>query len=148
LTFRSKIDGYYKILTSILLVVVLGTFILPVIFDSEANKTDLIICVLISVGLIGSILWYTFSVKYTFNDKHLIVKGAFFRSRILYKDIIFVSHLEKTLDTLVGYRLMTAKSGLEIAYKTGLMGSVKISPEDEELFLLELKKRCPNLQIK
>lgn len=148
MTFHSKIDGYYKICMLMLFLLVLGTLVLPVIFDTEANKTDLIIGISIPVILIACILWYTFSVKYIITDKYLIVKGAFFRSRILYKDILFVSHINKILDTLIGYRLMTAKKGLEIAYKTGLIGSVKISPADEEVFLSELQKRCPNLEIR
>jgi len=131
-----------------LFLLVLGTIVLPVIFDTEANKTDLIIDISIPVVLIACILWYTFSVKYIITDKYLIVKGAFFSSRILYKDILFVSHINKILDTLIGYRLMTAKKGLEIAYKTGLIGSGKISPADEEVFLSELQKRCPNLEVK
>ena len=48
---------------------------------------------------------------------------------------------------LSGFQLLTAKKGLEISYNSGVVGSVKISPQDEEAFLAELKKREPHVNI-
>jgi hypothetical protein len=36
---------------------------------------------------------------------------------------------------------------IEIHYKTGLLGSVKISPEEKEVFIEELKKRNPSIKV-
>ncbi|KYD25219.1 hypothetical protein B4110_3001 [Parageobacillus toebii] len=43
--------------------------------------------------------------------------------------------------------MLSSASGIEIFYKSGILGSVKISPKEKELFLSELKKRCPNAII-
>ena len=90
------------------------------------------------------ILWSSFSIKYVFHQDYLFVKGGPFRSRIPYENITKVS---PTSSIFVGYRLLSSRDAIEIFYKTSLMGSVKISPEDQKAFIAELKKRCPNSVI-
>lgn len=48
----------------------------------------------------------------------------------------------------VGYRVLSSRDAIELHYKTGLLGSVKISPEQKELFIEELQKRNKLINIK
>ncbi|WP_301722872.1 PH domain-containing protein [Planococcus shixiaomingii] len=91
----------------------------------------------------GVILWMTFSIQYVFYQDYLFVKGGPFRSRIPYEQITKVS---PTTDIFTGYRILSSRDGVEIFYKTAILGSVKISPENKKEFISEVKKRCPNIQ--
>jgi len=117
--------------------------ILPLILSEERTTSELITRISIFVASVLFILWFVFSMRYTLLNQHLLVKSAFIKSRIPYDDITMVSHINSTLDMLSGYQLLTAKKGLAISYKTGIIGSVKISPIEKELFLSELKNVVP-----
>ncbi len=58
-----------------------------------------------------------------------------------------MTRISTTNDIFTGYRLLSSKNGIEIFYKSASLGSVKISPKDVELFISELKQRCPTIQI-
>jgi uncharacterized protein YtpQ (UPF0354 family) len=60
---------------------------------------------------------------------------------IPYKEITSIS---PTKDIFTGYRILSSMDALEIAYKSAFMGSVKISPQKKELFIAQIKKRCPH----
>ena len=47
----------------------------------------------------------------------------------------------------MGYIILSSRDGIEIFDKTSMLGSIKISPQDQKAFIAELKKRCPNLEI-
>ncbi|MDG5787174.1 PH domain-containing protein [Evansella sp. AB-P1] len=82
--------------------------------------------------------WNILDIKYEFLSECLLVKGGFFRSKIYYSEITKIS---TTTNPWYGYRIMGASKGIEIFYNSALMGSVKISPKEEEHFVEELKKR-------
>lgn len=82
--------------------------------------------------------WITFGIKYVFTDEYLLVKGGPFHSKIRYENITKVA---KTNDIFTGFRLLTSKPAIEIFYMTASLGSVKISPQNAELFLIELENR-------
>ncbi|MGX9134221.1 PH domain-containing protein [Rummeliibacillus sp. JY-2-4R] len=142
--FRSKIDHYFVVVISITIIVILAVFLLPLIFDHERRITDTIIVLSLCVLTVGFVLWTAFSNIYVFYQDYLLVKGGLFQSRIPYEEIIRIS---PTKEILTGYRLLSSNDGLELFYKTAILGSVKISPKDKELFISEIKKRCPNAQI-
>jgi hypothetical protein len=129
---------------SITLFVILAVFIIPLSLDNERTIIDTIVVMSLCVLSIGFILWSAFSIKYVFYQDHLFVKGGLFRSRIPYEEITRIS---TTKEIFTGYRLLSSKVGIEIFYKSSSLGSVKISPKDIELFISEIKKRCPNVQL-
>ncbi len=129
---------------SITLFVILAVFIIPLSLDNERTVTDTIVVLSLCVLSIGFIMWSAFSIKYAFYQDHLFVKGGFFRSRIPYKEITRIS---TTKEIFTGYRLLSSKDGIEIFYKSSSLGSVKISPKDIELFISEIRQRCPNVQL-
>lgn len=142
--FHSKVDNFFVVTISIMLFVILAIFIIPLSLDSERTIIDTIVVLSLCILSIVFILWSAFSVKYVFYQDHLFVKGGIFRSRIPYEEITRIS---TTKEIFTGYRLLSSKDGIEIFYKSSTLGSVKISPKDIELFISEIKKRCPNVQI-
>jgi len=144
LVFRSKVDKFFIAIMSTSVLVILAVCLIPLFFDHGRTTTDTIIVLSLCMLSIGFVLWPAFSIQYVFYPDHLLVKGGPFRSKIPYETITKVS---PTKEIITGYRLLSAKNGLEIFYTTAIFGSVKISPQDRELFLSELRKRCPNVQI-
>lgn len=144
MVFRSKIDSFFIFIISFSILVICGVLLIPLFIDETRTILDTVIVFSLLIICVGVLIWSVFSIKYVFYDDHLLVKGGPFRSRILYQDITMVS---PTKDIFTGYRLLSSTNGIEIFYKSGLLGSVKISPKEKELFLSELKKRCPNAII-
>ncbi|BDG46013.1 PH domain-containing protein [Parageobacillus sp. KH3-4] len=144
MVFRAKIDSFFIFIMSITILVLSGVLLIPLFTDKTRTMLDTVIVFSLLIISVGFITWSVFSIKYVFYDDYLLVKGGPFRSRILYQEITKVS---PTKDIYTGYRLLSSKSGIEIFYKSGTLGSVKISPKENELFLSELKKRCPNVII-
>ncbi|WP_078552007.1 PH domain-containing protein [Bacillus alkalicellulosilyticus] len=144
MVFRSKIDRFFVVFIMILVLIIGVSTFFPLALE---DGTDLsVVITLTSTFLIiaSFVLWCVFSVKYVFYDDYLFVKGGPFRSRISYQDITKIS---PTSEIFTGYRLLSSRDALEVFYKTGAFGSVKISPRDKKEFLTELSKRCPNIQI-
>jgi hypothetical protein len=91
---------------------------------------------------VGFLLWVSFSINYIFQENHLLVKAGPIRKRILYSEI---TSIRPTEDILTGYRILSSIDALAISYQSGLMGEIKISPRDKDVFLAELAIRVPKL---
>lgn len=144
MTFRAKIDSLFVKIISAVVIVISTVFLLPVILEDEMKASELFIVLSLMVLTVAFILHSAFSIKYTFHERYLFVKGGFFRSRIPYEEI---SRVCATNEIFFGYRLLSSKDAIEIFYKTASMGSVKISPKEKELFLMELKKRGSHIKM-
>ena len=145
MTFQSKVDRFFSNLILIVVLIIGALIFLPLFFEDFRNELiTVLVYTTILLIVIGFILWITFSIKYVFNQNYLFVKGGPFRSRIPYENITKVS---PTTEIFTGYRILSAKDGLEIFYKNAALGSVKISPKNKSEFIIELKRRCPNVQI-
>ncbi|MGG3927602.1 PH domain-containing protein [Metabacillus fastidiosus] len=105
---------------------------------------DLIVVFSILFITVGLIIWTTFFIRYIFYESYLFLRAGPFRSKIMYEDIMKV---KQTNDIFTGYRLLSSKEAIEIFYKTGKFGSVKISPAEKQKFITELKKHCPHTEI-
>ncbi|MFD2924938.1 PH domain-containing protein [Halobacillus naozhouensis] len=143
--FRSKIDSMFIAITSVVLLIIGIVFLVPYIFD-ESTHTFTFTAVWLSIFFltIAFILWVSFSINYTFHETYLHVKGGPFFSKIPYDEITKVAPTE---DIYTGYRLLSSSKGIEIHYKSGILGSVKISPREKHRFLSELKKHCPQAEV-
>lgn len=143
--FQPKIDSFFIIVLSVIIVVISAVFLVPLGLDLSSGRTfstgEWTIILSIYLASVGFMLWTFFGIKYALHDDHLYVQGGPFRSHIRYSDITKVA---SSLDMYTGYKLLTAKKGIEIHYRTAFFGCVKISPKEIDLFLVELKKRCPN----
>lgn len=145
MTFRAKIDSFFVSFITIIILLIGAVTLLPALIDKEASLTDIIIITIVFIGIEGFIIWTSFFIKYSFNKEFLLVRGGLFHSKIPYEKIKKVT---PTKNIFTGYRILSSKQGLELFYDTGIFGSVKISPLNEEEFINELKKRCPNIQMK
>jgi len=92
----------------------------------------------------GAIFWSHLSIRYTFKKEHLYIYGGIFRFKIPYEKITSV---KRATDYLTGIRVMSATNGLSIFDSHTTFGEIKISPVDEETFLLTLQKHAPHVQI-
>jgi len=138
--FRSRFDNAFIIFLAAITVLILAVCFLPMALDREAREALPVIAPLCVLTL-GFLAWNTLSIKYVLTMDYLYVQGGPFRSRIPYGGITRVA---PTRNVWYGYRLTTAFDAIEIFYRKGLLGSVKITPRDPERFIAELKKRCPN----
>lgn len=100
---------------------------------------------ILMIGIIGTLLiWTLFGIRYEFHEGHLYLQGGPFRSRIRYENVFKVERIESVGPLLSGYRILASRqNAIEIHYRGGLFGGVKIAPDDLEGFLEELVKRCP-----
>lgn len=144
MVFRAKVDRYFVLLFVLVVLAVALAIFFPLWLDDAADALDVRLMALFFQLTAGFLFWCCFSVKYEFREDHLFVKGGPFRSRIPYGQIRKVT---PTRDIFTGYRLLSSFDALEIFYDRALLGSVKISPRDQEAFLAELKKRCPHVRI-
>lgn len=140
--FRSKVDHFFIWTIGIAILIIAVSTFLPFFIEDDVPVAAAIILISSFIVCTGFILWVSFAVSYEFKDEYLFVKGGPLKSRIRYDEITKVS---KTRDIFSGYRMLSARDSIEVFYKSGLMGSVKISPENESQFIAELKKRCPKL---
>lgn len=146
--FRSKIDRTFKIMMSVALVIVALATLWPVAYELFYTNSPEYLAIWIMVALFvvcaSFLLWITIDIHYTFNDDYLFVKGGPFRSKIKYKDMTKVN---KSSNILVGYRILSSKDALEIHYKSALMGSIIISPDNQEKFLKVLSEKAPHITL-
>jgi hypothetical protein len=142
--FRSKIDRFFISVIFISLLLITIAYLIPLIFIGRPSIMDIIVVVSLYAFSAGFIIWTGFFQQYELCEDYLYIKGGPFRSRIFYGDL---SRVRATRDIYSGYRILSSRDALEIYYRTGFWGSVKISPRDKELFLSELDKRCSHLYI-
>ncbi|MGE6752754.1 PH domain-containing protein [Rossellomorea sp. NPDC071047] len=142
--FRSKIDRFFISVIFISLLLISIVFLIPLILMGRPSILDIIVVVSLYAFSAGIIIWTGFFQRYELCPDYLYIKGGPFRSRIFYGDL---TRVRATRDISTGYRILSSRDALEIYYRTGFWGSVKISPLDKELFLSELDKRCSHLFI-
>ncbi|HEY8529857.1 MAG TPA: PH domain-containing protein [Paenibacillaceae bacterium] len=140
--FRPRYDSKFVAFLAVTFLLTLGACAFAIVSEWEEEGREALPFVVPILALaIGFIAWNVLSIKYVLTMDYLYVQGGLFRSRIPYGDITRVA---PTRNVWYGYRLTTAFDAIEIFYRKGLLGSVKITPRDPERFLAELKKRCPN----
>lgn len=144
LVFRAKRDRFFIGFISIASIILLLSFLLPILFDPTLQLQDLMILAVVLFSVIGLLWWSTFSIQYTFLEDMLYVKGGPFRSKIPYHTI---TSIYGTKNIWTGYRILSSKEAIEILNSKTILGSIKISPEHLEAFLQELEKRAPQVQI-
>jgi len=140
--FRPRYDRKFVAFLVVSFLLILGVCAFAIVSDWEGEGREAVRFVAPIFALaIGFIAWNMLSIKYVLNMDELYVQGGPFRSRIPYGNIVRVA---PTRNVWSGYRLTTAFDAIEIFYRKARLGSVKITPQDPERFIAELKKRCPN----
>lgn len=142
MTFRSKVDRVFVISIGIAILIIAASCFFPYFIEDEVPVQAGIILTATFLLCTGFVVWISTDILYVLNEDHLFVKAGPIRRRIPYGEITKVT---PNHDIFTGFRLLSSSDGLEVSYKSALMGGVKISPEDKERFVTELKKRCPNI---
>jgi uncharacterized membrane protein YdbT with pleckstrin-like domain len=142
--FKVKRDTSFTLLMIIILIIVDSIIFIPTFFVDDHTSWDWMALVLIAFLTTAFLIWIWADIRYEMREDYLFVKGGPFRSRIAYNDI---TRITMSKNIWFGYRLLASMDAIEIHYKTGLLGSVKISPEEREVFIEELKKRNPSIKV-
>ncbi len=138
LIFRSEMDRTVKIFLSLVTLILAGVTLVPILFIPKVPLEAIIILSMTFLFSVMLIFWPFLQIKYILYEKYLLVIGGPFRSKIPYENI---TKITDNHDIWTGYRILSAKNGIEIFYKNGFWGSIKISPDNKQKFISELVKR-------
>lgn len=133
--FEIKMDSLMKfILWICVLVIIPFAFFVP-----EEEIYIILITALVMALIFLPIMYYSY---YELRDDYLYIKMSFIRVKVKYKDITAVregkyskmNNMAFSFDAII----------IERAFKK--FGELSISPQEKELFMLELRRRCPLLK--
>lgn len=141
--YKTKRDSFFVYLWTALILFINLVFFVPMLFDDISFDEILIVCILDFI-ISASLIWLAIDISYIIKDEYLLVKGGMFKSKILYKDI---TKITGSPNIWVGYRLLFSRDAIEIHYKTGLMGSVIISPENKQAFIHEILNKNSSIKV-
>ncbi len=97
---------------------------------------------LILLAVIANLLWIYFGTRYELKDGFLYWRQAFIRGKI---EIRSIRKIQKGKTMLVAIRPATAQKGLIIKYN--MYDEIYITPNTSELFIEEILKLNPNIEI-
>ncbi|GAK00128.1 hypothetical protein JCM19055_3200 [Geomicrobium sp. JCM 19055] len=91
--------------------------------------------------------WMLMTVKYVITEQQLNVQAGLIKSTIPYQKITRIERFRGLGYTSGGYKLHLVGDGFEIYYSNGWFGSVRISPQQDEQFLKEIRRHLSNDSI-
>lgn len=146
LKFKSRKDAPTVILfiVGILLALfVMGSgLLITILYEDAMSKILAIFFIGIAGAALAALVCNVVRTEYTLYDDILEITGGFSKKQLVYKQIYALQRTKKIfcLNSL-------ARKKFEVIYR-GDGPRLFISPENEEVFLKELKKHCKNLQIR
>ncbi len=141
MTFKSKIDWFFKIVLIVLPILATIGFI-SVLNDNETSKNEAYLFIFVISILFLFILSITLKTHYIFDPTTLICRSGFIKKQIEYSEIKKVT----TNTTLfVGLKLSLSIKGIVVQY--GKYEEIFISPLEQEKFLEILKEKNPTISI-
>ncbi|MCI3919453.1 PH domain-containing protein [Paenibacillus sp. TRM 82003] len=141
--YGSKRDAFFVVQWILILLLMNFVFLSPILFD-DVSGLELLVVIGFDVLFSAFIIWLALDIRYVLFEDYLFVKGGMFRSKIQYKDITKISGKP---NLWVGYRILFSRDAIEIYYKTGIMGSVVISPKDKASFIQQLVQCNNRIQL-
>ena len=102
------------------------------------------IVALMCIAVAALLIWVRVDTYYVLREKSLLLKSGPFRDVIPYDEI-------KTADKTRGWNFIMALDFNRLQINAGLnpeKGKIVLSPENEDEFLAELAKHCPELKIR
>lgn len=144
--FKSRKDAPTVILFIVgmlLSLFVMGSGMLAMLlYDDGMTKVLAIMFIGIAGAALAALVCNVVRTEYTFYDDAFEITGGFSRKHLVYKQIYALQRTKKIfcLNSL-------AREKFEVLYR-GDGPRLFISPENEQVFLKELKKHCKNLQIR
>ncbi len=144
--FKSRKDAPTVILFIVgmlLALFVMGSGMLAMLlYEDGMTKVLAIMFIGIAGAALAALVCNVVRTEYTFYDDAFEITGGFSRKHLVYKQIYALQRTKKIfcLNSL-------AREKFEVLYR-GDGPRLFISPENEQVFLKELKKHCKNLQIR
>lgn len=144
--FKSRKDAPTVILFIVgmlLSLFVMGSgMIAMLLYEDGMTKVLAIMFIGIAGAALAALVCNVVRTEYTFYDDAFEITGGFSRKHLVYKQIYALQRTKKIfcLNSL-------AREKFEVLYR-GDGPRLYISPENEQVFLKELKKHCKNLQIR
>ena len=144
--FKSRKDAPTVILFIVgmlLSLFVMGSGMLAMLLYADGmTKVLAIMFIGIAGAALAALVCNVVRTEYTFYDDAFEITGGFSRKHLVYKQIYALQRTKKIfcLNSL-------AREKFEVLYR-GDGPRLFISPENEQVFLKELKKHCKNLQIR
>src|SRR5690625_3165188 len=131
MTFRSKVNTFFKITFLIFFIIFLSIFLvflfnfntIPYVKYPFIWKT--IVFVIFVLGYCF-LLWTFLSVKYIFNKDHLLLQGGPFKSRISYDRMVKVV---QTNYVLTGQARVSSRDALELFYEYSVIKRLIVSQQ-------------------
>lgn len=113
--------------------------ILPFIFFVPADEMFIIFIATVVMALMVLPLMY-FSY-YELREDHIYIQMSIFRMKVKYKDITGIREGKYSKMNNMAFSL----DAVIIERSKKRFGELSISPQEKELFIMELKRRCPLL---
>ncbi|HOP10907.1 MAG TPA: PH domain-containing protein [Oscillospiraceae bacterium] len=134
--FKSKMDGWYKAVVWLTILIIIATLIfLP--------KEEYPIGFGVGIPMVGLLLWTYFGSYFELREDYLLCRMGPFTQKIYY---------EKVTSAKIGegipMSMALSKENVEIIQsgKGSIWGTTYISPMRREAFMAEFLKRCPKLR--
>jgi uncharacterized membrane protein YdbT with pleckstrin-like domain len=132
--YYSKIDLWYKILISIVIIILIASLVI-LIFTNKS--IDVIFAGIIIVLILAFILSITFNTYYEFKDDYLYCRSGIFSEKIKYKDIKSVKKSNNMFSSMA-----LSRDRIEIKTSNNIfLGLTYISPFNQDEFMEMLSKR-------
>ncbi|MNO16609.1 hypothetical protein D3C76_62930 [compost metagenome] len=143
--FKTKRDPLFTVLWTALILVANLVILWPLLLDPQALTSGGLVGLIVPDVLVTALLgWLAIGISYEIKEDVLLVKGGMLRSKIRFEEITRITYHP---NIWLGYRLISSRDAIEIHYRTGVLGSVVISPADQERFIEELIRRNHSIQI-
>ncbi len=132
---RSRVDRLYHSFILVMALVMVGLAIWV-----PADERWMILG--LGIVLVGILVWIIDGTWYRFEDDHLVCRSGPFTERIPYVRIKSITPARNHLSSMAMSRIRLKITQHDKPYVTG---TTFISPVNQDDFLAELTRRCPNL---
>ncbi|WP_042419016.1 PH domain-containing protein [Geomicrobium sp. JCM 19038] len=142
MTFRSRVDKRMVVFIIVVMMSVVSLAGSTLFFSVSTLWVWLPFIFLIVV--VALCFWMLMTVKYVITEQQLNVQAGPIKNTIPYEKITRIERFRGLGYTSGGYKLHLAGDGFEIFYSNGWFGSVRISPQQDEQFLKEIRRHLSN----
>lgn len=133
---KSKIDFWFR-------VVIWGTVLILFVSIMVVPQNEKTIGYAVGVPMICFVLWIYFGTYYEFRDEYLYCRSGPFFEKIVYNKIKSVKLSQNMLSSMA---LSTKRIEIRQHGKGYITGTTYISPVNREEFMMELIRRCKNIE--
>jgi hypothetical protein len=129
----AKSIGFGILLWGVMIVLIVSVVIIPGSFRLPAAVVSLIVS--------GFLLWIWFGTYYVFMNTSLAIRFGPFYENVPYEKIFSIRPVKSMASSMaLSSEMIELRHG-----KNYITGTTYISPVDRDVFMSELRNRCPNL---